>query len=147
MPGECATLTDAIFPDTSTWSARSAPCRHRRSATRCCCARTAHYGFAVCHVGPGTEAGNGVCLHQVRRRRAKAQPSGEQFVRLLDLCERFAASAGRPNWSPTSTPPARGFLPRLARARLPHLRGASPCSGPTPRVSTGPAHGVVDDWR
>lgn len=50
-------------------------------------------GFAVCHVGAGTEAGSGVCY-----AKFAAVPPGPQaaadFERLLDACERFAAARG-----------------------------------------------------
>jgi GNAT superfamily N-acetyltransferase len=50
-------------------------------------------GFAVCHCGPGTEAGSGTCY--VKFGAARPGPgAGEAFVRLLDACEALAAARG-----------------------------------------------------
>jgi hypothetical protein len=50
-------------------------------------------GFAVCHLGPGTEAGSGSCY--VKFGAVRPGPSaGETFERLLDACQALAASRG-----------------------------------------------------
>ncbi len=50
-------------------------------------------GFAVCHVGAGTEAGSGICY--VKFGAVRTGPRAEQsFARLLDACESFASSRG-----------------------------------------------------
>jgi GNAT superfamily N-acetyltransferase len=50
-------------------------------------------GLAVCHVGPGTEAGSGVCY--VKFAAAFSGPgAAARFGRLLDAIEAFAASRG-----------------------------------------------------
>ncbi len=49
-------------------------------------------GFAVCHYGAGTEAGNGVCYVKfgaVRPGRA----AGQHFTQLLSACEAFAQAS------------------------------------------------------
>ena len=49
--------------------------------------------FAVCHIGPGTEAGSGACY--VKFGAARSGPEADvRFARLLDACEAFAASRG-----------------------------------------------------
>jgi GNAT superfamily N-acetyltransferase len=49
--------------------------------------------FAVCHSGPGTEAGSGVCF--VKFGAARPGPdAGDRFRRLLEACEAFAVSQG-----------------------------------------------------
>jgi GNAT superfamily N-acetyltransferase len=50
-------------------------------------------GFAVCHSGPGSEAGSGVCYAKFAAARPGPGAAG-RFERLLDACEAFAASAG-----------------------------------------------------
>jgi GNAT superfamily N-acetyltransferase len=48
-------------------------------------------GFAVCHCGPGTEAGGGNCF--VKFGAARPGPgAADAFERLLDACEALAAS-------------------------------------------------------
>jgi GNAT superfamily N-acetyltransferase len=50
-------------------------------------------GFAICHLGPGTEAGSGSCY--VKFGAVRPGPSaGEIFERLLDAGEALAASRG-----------------------------------------------------
>ena len=50
-------------------------------------------GFAVCHCGPGSEAGANTCY--IKFAAAKPGPSsGDNFERLLDACEAFAAKRG-----------------------------------------------------
>ncbi len=50
-------------------------------------------GVAVCHVGPGSEAGSDTCYVKLAAVRPGAN-AGARFERLLDACEAFAASAG-----------------------------------------------------
>ena len=50
-------------------------------------------GFAICHVGPGTEAGSDNCY--VKFGAARPGPdAGETFERLIDACEALAAARG-----------------------------------------------------
>lgn len=50
-------------------------------------------GFALCHVGPGTEAGSGACY--VKFGAVACGPdAAARFTRLLDACEAHAADAG-----------------------------------------------------
>jgi GNAT superfamily N-acetyltransferase len=47
-------------------------------------------GFAVCHMGPGSEAGSGTCY--IKFGAARPGPTaGQDFDRLLDACEEIAA--------------------------------------------------------
>lgn len=50
-------------------------------------------GFAVCHCGPGTEAGDGTCYIKFGVVRSGAG-AAERFERLLDACEAFAVGRG-----------------------------------------------------
>jgi predicted N-acetyltransferase YhbS len=50
-------------------------------------------GFAVCHVGAGTEAGSNTCYVKFGAV-ACADDAARRFDELLDACEAFAASAG-----------------------------------------------------
>jgi predicted N-acetyltransferase YhbS len=50
-------------------------------------------GFAVCHTGPGSEAGSGHCL--VKFAAVRPGPgAADRFDRLLTACDAFAAGAG-----------------------------------------------------
>jgi len=50
-------------------------------------------GLAVCHAGPGTEAGSGKCYVKFGAVRRGPNATGE-FRRLLDACHAFAAARG-----------------------------------------------------
>ena len=52
-------------------------------------------GFAICHCGPGTEAGSGNCYVKFGAA-APDHGSAERFERLLDACEAFAHSQSLP---------------------------------------------------
>ncbi|WP_226987144.1 GNAT family N-acetyltransferase [Candidatus Nitrososphaera evergladensis] len=51
-------------------------------------------GFAVCHCGPGTEAGSGNCYVKFGAAAPGQDSAGERFEHLLDGCESFAGSQG-----------------------------------------------------
>ena len=48
-------------------------------------------GFAICHCGPGTEAGSGTCYVKFGAAR-QGHDSSKRFDLLLDACESFARS-------------------------------------------------------
>lgn len=50
-------------------------------------------GFAICHCGPGSEAGSGACYVKFAAIRPGPQAS-EPFDRLLDACEALGAARG-----------------------------------------------------
>lgn len=50
-------------------------------------------GFAVCHCGPGTEAGGGRCYVKFAAVR-RGPNAAKRFERLLDMCEILAAEKG-----------------------------------------------------
>jgi predicted N-acetyltransferase YhbS len=53
-------------------------------------------GFAICHWGPDSEAGQGCCF--VKFGAARTGPSAEErFSTLLDACGMLAVAAGQPN--------------------------------------------------
>jgi hypothetical protein len=53
-------------------------------------------GFAVCHWGPASEAGEGCCF--VKFGAVRPGPAAEvHFAGLLDACGTLAAAAGMPN--------------------------------------------------
>jgi GNAT superfamily N-acetyltransferase len=53
-------------------------------------------GFAICHWGPASEAGEGCCYIKFGGVRPGSQ-AGENFAALLDGCGTLATSAGMPN--------------------------------------------------
>jgi GNAT superfamily N-acetyltransferase len=53
-------------------------------------------GFAICHWGPGSEAGEGCCYIKFGAVRPSSQ-AGENFAALLDAGRAFAAAVGMPD--------------------------------------------------
>jgi hypothetical protein len=50
-------------------------------------------GFAVCHCGPGTEAGSGACFVKFGAV-SPGEGAESRFARLLDACQALAAERG-----------------------------------------------------
>jgi len=75
-------------------------------------------GLAVCHCGPGTEAGSGTCY--VKFGAVRPSPTAERnFDRLLDACEEMAAEKGLSRLAAGVNGPSRSLSPD-AGAWLPH---------------------------
>ena len=85
-------------------------------------------GLAVCHCGPGTEAGSGTCY--VKFGAARPGPTaGQDFDRLLDACEEMASKSGLSRLAAGVNAGPTRSLPRDAGAWLPHRpsrRGDAP---------------------
>jgi len=96
-------------------------------------------GFAVCHVGPGTEAGSGVCYVKFG---CVAAPARRIALRDCWPCASvLPRCAARPRSSPARTRRAnRPTVPCWPRATARSFK-ASPCRGPTPPGSVIPTHG------
>jgi hypothetical protein len=72
-------------------------------------------GFAVCHWGPASDAGEGCCF--VNFGAVRPGPAAEvHFGGLLDACGTLAAAAGMPNLLAGSTTPARRLTATWSRA-------------------------------
>jgi GNAT superfamily N-acetyltransferase len=102
--------------------------------------------LAVCHVGPGTEAGSDTCYVKFAAARSGGAAEG-RFARLLDACEGFAASRG------VSTIVAGVSTGRRAAYRAMLDRGYRPATigiamhRPDDDAYHRPTAYVLDDWR
>jgi predicted N-acetyltransferase YhbS len=85
---DCAALTDAIYPGLDV-SREIRACHEQRLGDTVLLDDGS--GFAICHVGPGTEAGSGTCFIKFAAARLGSLDS---FARLLDACEAFATAQG-----------------------------------------------------
>jgi N-acetylglutamate synthase-like GNAT family acetyltransferase len=104
-------------------------------------------GIAVCHCGPGSEAGSGTCYVKFGAVRP-GEGAGERFERLLDACESFAAESGVGRLvAGVDTGRLDAYRRLLARGFLAEQIGLSMWLRPEePRFDT-PAHYVLDDLR
>jgi GNAT superfamily N-acetyltransferase len=84
----CAGLTNAVYPGLDVSGEVQACAKRGLGDTVVLDDGTA---FAICHVGPGTEAGSGVCFVKF----GAARPGDDEgFRRMLGACEDFAATSG-----------------------------------------------------
>lgn len=144
---ECRALTDAIFAGLEVTSEiESVAAQGLGDTLLLRDADGALAGFAVCHSGPGTEAGSGVCFVKFA---AVAGGAGAEArcTRLLDLCERWAAQrgAGRVE-AGVNTARAAAYRALLAAGFRPFLQGVAMQRPDQPGFNR-PDVWVLDDWR
>jgi predicted N-acetyltransferase YhbS len=103
-------------------------------------------GFAVCHVGAGTEAGTGVCY--VKFGAVPPGPAAAaDFVRLLDLCERFASLRGAKQLvAGVNTAREPAYKALLANGFRTIMQGVA-MHRPNAPGSNRPEVFAIDDWR
>jgi GNAT superfamily N-acetyltransferase len=103
-------------------------------------------GFAVCHAGPGTEAGSGKCYAKFAAVRSGPHAAAE-FRRLLEACRDFAAARGATKLD------AGVNLARLNAYREMLAAGfRSTRQGVAMERNAGPGYNrpevfLIDDWR
>ena len=103
-------------------------------------------GFAVCHVGPGTEAGSGACYVKFGAVNPGAG-AARRFERLLDACAAFGASRdAKVLLAGTNTARHDAYRILLARGFRTVLQGVAMHRPNAPAYSR-PELFVIDDWR
>jgi predicted N-acetyltransferase YhbS len=103
-------------------------------------------GFAVCHCGPGSEAGSGACLVKFAAVRPGGG-AGRHFDRLLEACHNFAAGRAAAHLhAGVNTGRHEAYRQLLARGFRTHTVGVAMHR---PNVSAYHHAGVyvIDDWR
>lgn len=103
-------------------------------------------GLAVCHCGPGSEAGTDVCLVKFGAVRPGGQ-AGDRFERLLDACEQLAADRGLGQIEAgmnLARPDA--YQRMVTRGFRTGLQGVTMHRPNEPGYSHSDAY-VIDDWR
>jgi GNAT superfamily N-acetyltransferase len=103
-------------------------------------------GVAVCHCGPGTEAGPETCYIKFGAARPGAQASAK-FERLLSACETFAAERGLSKLvAGVNTARIEAYQQMLARGFRTDFQGVEMHRPNEPGYSR-PGVFVIDDWR
>jgi GNAT superfamily N-acetyltransferase len=102
--------------------------------------------FAVCHTGPGSEAGSGSCF--IKFGAALPGPgAAERFGRLLDACETFAAQRGLGTICAGVNTARRGaYRALLERGYRTQLIGVT-MHRPDGSAYHDETAWVIDDWR
>jgi GNAT superfamily N-acetyltransferase len=103
-------------------------------------------GFAVCHCGPGTEAGHQKCY--VKFGAVKPGPAAdERFDQLLDACEELAVTRGLARLEAgTNLARHEAYGKLLARGFRTDIQGVA-LHRPNEEAYSRPGVYVIDDWR
>jgi GNAT superfamily N-acetyltransferase len=103
-------------------------------------------GFAVCHFGPGTEAGSGKCY--IKFAAAKPGPNAEgAFTSLLDSCEAMAATEGLARMvAGVNTSRIEAYRQMLGHGFRTDIQGIA-MHKPNKSAYHHPGVFVIDDWR
>jgi GNAT superfamily N-acetyltransferase len=103
-------------------------------------------GFAVCHVGAGTEAGSGACYVKFGAVNPGAG-AARRFERLLDACASFAAARdAKILLAGMNTARHEAYRILLARGFRTVLQGVT-MHRPNAIAYSRPERFVIDDWR
>lgn len=103
-------------------------------------------GLAVCHCGPGTEAGSGTCYVKFGAVRPSLT-AGQDFDRLLDACEEMAAGAGLSRLAAgVNTARQEAYHQMLERGFRTDLQGVAMQRANEPGYNR-PGVYLIDDWR
>ncbi len=103
--------------------------------------------FAVCHTGPGSEAGSGVCYVKFAAVRPGPRAGGD-FERLLDAVDAFAQSAGAQKITAGVNLARReAFQALLARGLRTETQGVAMETGDASSGYNRAGVYVLDDWR
>jgi hypothetical protein len=103
-------------------------------------------GFAVCHCGPGTEAGSGNCYVKFGAC-APGPGSAERFERLLDACESFARSQGMSRIiAGVNTGRHGAYASMIARKFRTDMQGVAMERPDEPGYNREDVY-LIDDWR
>jgi GNAT superfamily N-acetyltransferase len=103
-------------------------------------------GLAVCHCGPGTEAGSGKCY--VKFGAVRPSPTAEQdFDRLINACEEMAAERGLSHLvAGVNTARHEAYHRMLERGFRTDLQGVA-MQRPNEPGYNRPGVYLIDDWR
>jgi len=104
-------------------------------------------GFAICHSGPGTEAGSGACYMKFAAVRP-GRRAGESFERLLDGVEGYACARGVPKITAGVNLARReAFQAMRARGFRIEMQGVAMETGDASSGYNRAGVYVLDDWR
>ncbi|MGH3997729.1 MAG: GNAT family N-acetyltransferase [Pseudonocardiaceae bacterium] len=142
----CRKLTDAVYGGLNVEREIVASHSHALGDTVLLEDGSALVGFAVCHCGPGTEAGAGVCFVKF----GAVQPghaAANHFERLLDACEELAFRRGLEQLEGGMNLARSDAYHRMVeRGFRTQLQGVAMHRPNEPGYSHPDAY-VIDDWR
>ena len=142
----CRQLTDSIYKGLDLTSEIEAVAKQKLGDTVLLWKGDQLTGIAVCHCGPGTEAGSGTCY--VKFGAVRSGESGEaDFERLLDGCEQMAANRNLSRlFAGVNTARHEAYRQMLARGFRTDIQGVV-MSKPNEAGYNRPGVYLIDDWR
>lgn len=151
LVGACREVTDAIFEGLDVQREIRAVCDQHLGETILVWDGSWLAAFAVCHSGPGTEAGSGVCYVKFAAVRPSQQDDARaagNFARLLDAVEAYASSAGaRKITAGVNLARREAFREMFARGFRTEIQGvAMETGGETSGYNRAGVY-ILDDWR
>lgn len=139
---QCAALTGSLYPGLDLSREIEAVAQHGLGDTVIVVDGSRVTGFAVCHVGPGTEAGGGGCY-----AKFAAAESPAAFDSLLTGCETFAAASGAERLTAgVNTARTAAYEALMKRGYRAEYFGIAMHAPNDPGFSRPEAF-VLDDWR
>lgn len=143
---DCRDLTGAIYDGLDLEDEVRAVDRHGLGETVLVGDDTGLAGFAVCHVGAGTEAGSGACYIKFGAARP-GMGAPERFQQLLSACEAFAADRQASRIiAGVNTARHDAYRRLLDRGYRPMMNGVAMMRPNDPGYNRPDAH-VIDDLR
>jgi hypothetical protein len=140
------TLTDAVYDGLDVGTEVRAVHVQGLGDTVLLHGREGMHAFAVCHCGPGSEAGSGVCYVKVGTV-APGPGAGERLEELLDACGAFAAARGLATVvAGVDTGQRDAYRRMIARGFRTVIQGVQMTRGDDPGFSRSDRP-VLADWR
>ena len=142
----CRQVTDAVYEGLDVGSEVRAVAEQGLGETILLWGEGRLAGLAVCHCGPGTEAGSGVCY--VKFGAVRPGPTaGQDFDRLLEACEEMTAERNLSRLDAgVNTARHEAYRQMLARGFRTDLQGVAMQRGNEPGYNR-PGIYLIDDWR
>ena len=142
----CRALTDAVYPGFAVNGEIAATAAQGLGETVLLWDGDTLAGLAVCHCGPGTEAGSGVCFAKAGAVRP-GPSAGDDFDALLAACEALAAERGLERIEAgVNTVQRDAYQRMMARGFRTQMLGIAMQRGGKPIYNT-PDRYVLGDWR
>lgn len=144
---ECRELTSAIFPGLDVTNEIRAVAGQHLGDTILLRDGSPLAAFAVCHVGPRTEAGSGVCYAKFAAVRPGPR-AGNDFEELLGALEAFASQVGATKLDAGVNLARReAFAELFARGFRTQMQGVAMEAGDASSGYNRAGVYVLDDWR
>ena len=141
----CRELTSAIFDGLDVTREIRAIAAQNLGDTLLVSEASRLLGVALCHLGPGTEAGSNTCYVKFAAARAGAD-AGTRFERFLDAVEAYAASRGAAVHAGVNVGREAAYRRLLGRGYRTVIQGVA-MHRPNATAYARPDVYVLDDWR